>query len=165
MEVPDATSSLAASLTQSSLGETITTKSNQTSSISPKLSNMEDYKSVRLDFNNLPDGVFGRFESTPGIDRYFCETCGAKVFWHDREESPGLVNVSVGLLDSKVGARAEDWLWWWCGRVAFEEENEIVRPDHLADSEDPPAKQVDMVKQLAIEMAAWGDEKHWTKRI
>jgi hypothetical protein len=62
-----------------------------------------------------------RYESSPGIYREFCRTCGATVFWHC-EERPGVVDVSVGLLQSVSGVRAEGWLRWATQRVSFEEE-------------------------------------------
>lgn len=34
---------------------------------------------------------------------------------------PSLVDVAVGLLDAESGARAEEVLAWWPGRVSFRE--------------------------------------------
>jgi hypothetical protein len=62
-----------------------------------------------------------RFESSPGVYREFCKSCGATVFWHC-DERPGVVDVSVGLLKSPTGARAEDLLEWETGRVSFAED-------------------------------------------
>ena len=61
------------------------------------------------------------YESSPGVMREFCPTCGATVFWHDKHR-PELIDVSVGLLDAPEGARAEEWLEWWLARVSFEED-------------------------------------------
>lgn len=66
-------------------------------------------------------GTMKRFESSPGVYREFCSTCGATVFWHC-DERPGVVDVSVGVLRSGAGARAEDWLEWGTGRVSFAED-------------------------------------------
>lgn len=66
-------------------------------------------------------GTMRRFESSPGVYREFCGTCGATVFWHC-DERPGVVDVSVGLLRSVSGARADDWLEWATGRVSFAED-------------------------------------------
>jgi hypothetical protein len=49
------------------------------------------------------------------------------VFWDGRpgkddEGSNALIDVAVGLLDARSGARAEDILAWWPGRVSFREE-------------------------------------------
>jgi hypothetical protein len=82
---------------------------------------------VPLDFGafrereRLQRGVLKAYESSPGVVREFCATCGATVFWHDRWR-PELVDVSAGLLDAPEGARAEEWLEWWVGRVSFEED-------------------------------------------
>ena len=65
-------------------------------------------------------GTLKQYESSTGVYREFCRTCGATVFWHSGDR-PDLVDVSVGLLDSERGARAEDWLEWWTERVSFEE--------------------------------------------
>lgn len=57
-----------------------------------------------------------------GITRTFCGVCGANVFWDGwggGEKS--LIDVAVGLLDAESGARAEEWLAWWVGRVSFME--------------------------------------------
>jgi hypothetical protein len=70
-----------------------------------------------LDFNM---GTLKRYMSSKDIWRESCRVCGATVFWHC-EERPDLIDVSVGLLDPKQGARVEGWLDWWTGRVSFEE--------------------------------------------
>lgn len=43
------------------------------------------------------------------------------MFWRN-ERDAGVVDVSVELLDAVGGARAQDWLDWWTGRVSFAEE-------------------------------------------
>lgn len=65
-------------------------------------------------------GTLKRYSHSKGAYREFCSTCGATVFWHC-DERPGIIDVSVGLLDAEEGARAEDWLEWATGRVSFEE--------------------------------------------
>jgi hypothetical protein len=80
--------------------------------------NITKRDSTPLDFSL---GSLQQYESSPGIFREFCSTCGATVFWHC-EERPDLIDVSVGLLRSKSGARAEDLLEWETGRVSFKEE-------------------------------------------
>ncbi|KAL1968534.1 hypothetical protein VTN77DRAFT_1744 [Rasamsonia byssochlamydoides] len=66
-------------------------------------------------------GTMQRYESSPAIFREFCNRCGATVFWHCQER-PGVIDVSVGLLRSTNGARAEEWLEWATGRVSFSED-------------------------------------------
>ncbi|KAF9876161.1 glutathione-dependent formaldehyde-activating enzyme [Colletotrichum karsti] len=74
-----------------------------------------------LDFGTLPSGILQTYESSPGVHREFCGTCGATVFWHDKWR-PDVIDVSVGLLRAKEGARADTWLDWWTRRCSFEEE-------------------------------------------
>lgn len=80
----------------------------------------EERMEVPLDFANLTPTLLKAYESSPGVIRNFCGTCGATVFWHDKWR-PEIIDVSVGLLDAPEGARAEDWLEWWGERVSFEE--------------------------------------------
>ena len=62
-----------------------------------------------------------RFESSPGVYREFCNTCGATIFWHC-DERPTLIDVSVGLLRAVEGSRAETWLEWHTERLSFKEQ-------------------------------------------
>lgn len=65
-------------------------------------------------------GTLKQYSHTNGAYREFCRRCGATVFWHC-DERPGIIDVSVGLLDSPRGALAEDWIDWTTDRVSFEE--------------------------------------------
>tara|TARA_R110002003_G_scaffold534_5_gene20220 strand:- start:11956 stop:12882 length:927 start_codon:yes stop_codon:yes gene_type:complete len=70
-------------------------------------------------------GTMRTYASSPGVTRTFCSRCGANVFWAGDEERfgrRGLVDVAVGLLDAGSGARAEEVLAWWTGRVSFAED-------------------------------------------
>jgi len=89
----------------------------QTWAFIPKL-NIMSSDSEPLNFST---GSLRQYESSPGIYREFCSVCGATAFWHC-DERPHLIDVSVGLLKSPKGARAEDWLDWETGRVSFKEE-------------------------------------------
>ncbi|KAI9042251.1 GFA family protein [Aspergillus affinis] len=86
----------------------------QTWAFIPK-SNLQNADGTALSFGL---GTMRQYESSPGIYREFCGRCGATVFWHC-EERPLLIDVSVGLLRAKSGARAEDWVEWHLGRVSF----------------------------------------------
>ncbi|KAE8374941.1 Mss4-like protein [Aspergillus bertholletiae] len=66
------------------------------------------------------ESTMQRYESSPGIYREFCNRCGATVFWHCKER-PLVIDVSVGLLQSSRGTRAEELLEWHTGRVSFAE--------------------------------------------
>ncbi|KAF2871342.1 Mss4-like protein [Massariosphaeria phaeospora] len=72
-----------------------------------------------LPFSRRPYwGTMKTYQSSEDATRTFCGTCGANVFWDGRES---LIDVAVGLLDAESGARAEELLAWWPGRVSFEE--------------------------------------------
>ncbi|KAJ8118911.1 hypothetical protein OPT61_g193 [Boeremia exigua] len=68
-------------------------------------------------------GTMKAYCSSEGVVRTFCNKCGADIFWSGSEEKGrnGLIDVAVGLLDAKSGARAEELLSWWTDRVSFEE--------------------------------------------
>ena len=69
---------------------------------------------------NFAMGTLKRYSHTKGAERDFCQRCGATVFWHC-DARPGIIDISAGLLDSKNGALAEDWVEWTTERVSFEE--------------------------------------------
>lgn len=50
------------------------------------------------------------YESSPGVFRYFCGTCGAATFIVKKDQS--WVDIAAGLLRADEGARAESWLQW-----------------------------------------------------
>ncbi|GAW26626.1 putative duf636 domain-containing protein [Rosellinia necatrix] len=56
-------------------------------------------------------GTLALYESSPGVQRYFCSRCSACVFYAS-DDRPEMVDVAVGLLDSGDGARAESLLSW-----------------------------------------------------
>lgn len=87
-----------------------------------------------LDFERARDAgsTLVSYESSNGVLREFCGRCGATVFWHDRWR-PELVDVSVGLLESVTGARAEGLLEWWMTRVSFAEDAILERDGAARD--------------------------------
>lgn len=87
-------------------------------------------------------GTLKRYESAKGIRREFCGTCGATCFWHS-DERPGLIDVSVGLLEADTGARAEEWLAWCTERVSFAEH----------------AQNKSLISNLGKGLKAWGKER------
>ncbi|KAL8723744.1 MAG: hypothetical protein Q9225_000039 [Loekoesia sp. 1 TL-2023] len=87
-------------------------------------------------------GTLKRYSHSKKAYREFCRTCGATVFWHN-DERPGLVDVSVGLLDAEDGARAEGWLEWATERVSFEE----------------CAQNKSLVSSLSRGLRSWGERK------
>lgn len=97
--------------------------------------NTEPY--IPLDFEvlkNLPAGQnpFRSYESSPGVFREFCHGCGATVFWHSKVR-PDLIDVSVGLLQAREGARAESLLEWWRDRCSFAEDAGLDRKGWVKD--------------------------------
>jgi hypothetical protein len=66
-------------------------------------------------------GTLKSYRSSPIAKRWFCDRCGANVFY-DSDERPTLLDISVGVLDAKSGARAAEWLEWEKGRVSFRED-------------------------------------------
>jgi hypothetical protein len=50
------------------------------------------------------DGLIVRYRSSHGIVRSFCARCGATLLW-ERERSPELVAVALGVLDDDPGVR------------------------------------------------------------
>ncbi|USP74715.1 uncharacterized protein yc1106_01989 [Curvularia clavata] len=56
-------------------------------------------------------GSLGYYESSPNVRRYFCGTCSATIFYANKKR-PRLIDIAVGVLEAKDGARAESMLWW-----------------------------------------------------
>ncbi|KAJ3529807.1 hypothetical protein NM208_g9593 [Fusarium decemcellulare] len=81
---------------------------------------------IPLDFNTLPPGILTTYTSSSNVGREFCGTCGASVFWHQKDPDD-VIDISVGLLRAPEGARAENWLKWWRGRVSFVEDVDYKR--------------------------------------
>ncbi|KAK5988795.1 hypothetical protein PT974_10286 [Cladobotryum mycophilum] len=65
-------------------------------------------------------GTLAMYASSPDVQRYFCSSCSASVFYavDDRQD---LVDVAIGLLDAPEGARAESLLVWGLGSDVGEE--------------------------------------------
>lgn len=115
----------------------------QTWAFVPKI-NMSKLNGDPIDFKNM--GSLKQYRSSEGVYREFCETCGANVFWRC-DARPGLVDVSVGLLDAEEGARAESWLEWWTDRVSFEEE----------------AQNKSLISSLRTGLKEWGEKNSSTR--
>lgn len=77
----------------------------------------------------LPFGTLKEYRSSHDTRRYFCDTCGASVFYtnDDREE---LMDVTVGTLDAPEGARAESWFEWRTQRLSYREDS-IARAESI----------------------------------
>jgi hypothetical protein len=120
----------------------------------PDLNNELEEIIIPLDFNEFRElekagkTVLRSYESSPGVLREFCGTCGATIFWHDKWR-PEVVDVSVGLLEAQEGARAEEWLEWWVERVSFEED---------------AAGRGDLIPALRRGLWAWDEARKATER-
>jgi hypothetical protein len=61
-----------------------------------------------LDLSEPVEGL-KRYESSPGVERFFCPGCGATAFYRAREET---IDIAAGLLRPKSGVLAQPWLDW-----------------------------------------------------
>ncbi|KAF2703068.1 hypothetical protein K504DRAFT_474304 [Pleomassaria siparia CBS 279.74] len=88
----------------------------------------------------------------------FCNICGADIFW-DGDWRQGLIDVAVGLLDAPSGARAEELLAWWSGRVSFEE---FAQNRHLVRGLEDGLKDW-ATRNNGAEYVATSDARHFTR--
>ena len=89
-------------------------------------------------------GTLKQYESSQGVYRNFCGTCGATIFWHDLTR-PDLIDVSAGLIHGRSGARAEEMLEWATQRVSFEEE----------------AQNKELIAKIGAGLRAWSTSTHF----
>jgi hypothetical protein len=77
---------------------------------------------AKVDEKDPSMGTLSYYQSSPHVQRYSCKVCSATVFFtHDKR--PEIVDIAIGLLESKDGARAEGFLSWTLGgAVAFPED-------------------------------------------
>ena len=72
---------------------------------------------------DLKIGTLKTYESTKGVLRAFCGTCGATVIYSCDERAPEdglqIVDIAVGVLRAPEGALAENWLTWRTGKIAW----------------------------------------------
>lgn len=82
---------------------------------------MADGSDIQADF-----GTLKWYRSSNTAMRSFCSGCGACVFYvHDDgldNETPGVLNVAVGLFSASEGARADEWLCWKTWALSHEAE-------------------------------------------
>jgi hypothetical protein len=80
------------------------------------------------------------FSSSPSVQRYFCSTCSATVFY-TTEERPQCVDIAIGVLDAYDGARADSFLAWLYGtRIAFRKDEEGGWGERLFDEVESSAE-------------------------
>lgn len=78
------------------------------------IENVEKVDGSPMDF---AVGTLKKYKHSQDADRYFCEECGATVFWHGTG-SQDKIDVAVGLMRAESGARAEEWLTWRTNRLS-----------------------------------------------
>ncbi|KAF2464434.1 uncharacterized protein BDR25DRAFT_296663 [Lindgomyces ingoldianus] len=61
-------------------------------------------------------GTLTYYASSPNVQRYFCGSCGACVFYA-ADDRPDIVDVAIGVLEASDGARAEGFHSWALGKV------------------------------------------------
>jgi hypothetical protein len=88
-------------------------------------------------------GTLKEYRSSDEASRYFCDQCGATVFYI-REERHGIVNVAVGLLNAAEGSLAQSWLGW--------------RTDGLDFKEDSVDRAPTLVNHVERALQKWGEE-------
>ena len=59
---------------------------------------------------NLDLPALTKYNTSPDVFRYFCNRCGATIFY--LKDGRDTIDVGVGLLLANSGARAEEWLIW-----------------------------------------------------
>jgi hypothetical protein len=57
------------------------------------------------------DKALGHYESSKGITRDFCSTCGAKVFFRKESRNPEVWDIGAGLFRGST-VREENWIKW-----------------------------------------------------
>lgn len=66
----------------------------------------------KLDSSSLETwNALQTYESTAGVRRYFCKSCGASIFW-EAEDKGDVLDVFIGVLDADEGVRGETWCEW-----------------------------------------------------
>lgn len=61
-------------------------------------------------------GTLAYHASSPDVQRYFCSSCAACIFYAS-DDRPEIVDVAIGVLEASDGARAEGFLSWSFGEV------------------------------------------------
>jgi hypothetical protein len=78
--------------------------------------------------HSMEFGTLKHYESSPDVHRYFCNDCGATLFYN-ADDRRHYTDVAMGLLEAPEGARAESWFSWRAPGVDFAED-----ADHRAKS-------------------------------
>jgi len=84
---------------------------------------IENMKVLReaVDKSDERVGTLAYYQSSPGVDRYFCGTCSATIFYAT-DSRPEILDVALGVLDAEDGARAEGFLSWGFGGIGHDQD-------------------------------------------
>ncbi|KAL5336005.1 Mss4-like protein [Aspergillus crustosus] len=63
-------------------------------------------------------GTSKSYKSSENVNRTFCGTCGATVFYSERSR-PGIVDIATGILRGRKGVMVGDWAVWRTARVGY----------------------------------------------
>lgn len=84
----------------------------------------QSYDDLRLAVSESCDprlGTLAMYNSSAGVQRYFCSRCSACVFYTTKNR-PNMVDLALGLLDAPDGARVESLLSWNYGMMGYTED-------------------------------------------
>lgn len=79
----------------------------------PNENEAKSSKNETLDLLDLP--ALSYYKTSQSVTRGFCSTFGANVFYYRHRGNTGkddTIDIGAGLLESRMGVRAEDWLVW-----------------------------------------------------
>ena len=114
----------------------------------PFPSNTSDLKAL-VDVKDPSIGTLAYYASSPDVQRYFCGSCSASIFYavDDRLE---IVDVAIGVLRASDGARAEGFLSWALGVIG-----------HIVDSKG--GWRYGLLERVTKEMEEWRIERGYPK--
>jgi hypothetical protein len=101
-------------------------------------------------------GTLTYFASSEDVQRYFCSSCSASIFYAV-DDRPDTIEMGVGCLDASDGARAEGFLSWRFGAI-----------EQLGTKKDTDGGwREDFVQRVEDESERWREErgypKHWKR--
>ncbi|KAF2113203.1 Mss4-like protein [Lophiotrema nucula] len=81
---------------------------------------LEDLR-LSVDAKHVSNGTLAYYASSPHVQRYFCSTCSASIFFAS-DDRPGVMAINVGVLEASDGARAEGFISWLFGTIGYKED-------------------------------------------
>jgi len=99
----------------------------------------DDLKKL-VDSKDPAIGSLAYYSSREDVDRYFCSECSACIFYAT-DSRPTIIDVAIGLLEAKDGARAEGILSWPYGaRISYREDGDGGWREKLFDNVEKDAE-------------------------